>query len=302
MDALIRKHATPVFAYLFGVIDKYAYRRAIGNKDVAKQVWASVSSNGYILRNCKLFAYAYHVNRDAGIPVSPARFAVEKEDVNLLRKLDLSSVSKEFKAYTLFDYTNLETAIITSTELNTYIGKFISRKLIFLCRSYGLSRDEIHGDLRCAAIYALRKQYPFYQSELHAKNICKTAIKNAGQGLIEFWTRGKRNALMKENGDFQAVHVSYDVLSDVGVEPEHDNELRINLQCLASVAAKLPPQQQGWVAAAAGGYDIGFSFFLGKDNRDAVESLPYPRYLALLCDYHKVAQDTMLSTLRTSLS
>ena len=148
----------------------------------------------------------------------------------------------------------------------------------------------------------MRKQYPFYQSELHAQNICKTAIKNAGQGLIEFWTRGKRNALMKENGDFQAVHVPFEALSDVSVPPAHDDELRINLQCLSAVAERMPMSQRVWVYAAAGLHDLGFSFFLGKDNRDAVETLPYPRYLSLLCDYHKVTQEAMLASLRSSLT
>ena len=302
MDPLVRKHAATVFAYLFGVIDKYAYRREIRDKDTAKQVWELVANDGYILKNCKLYAYAYHVGRRKGLTVSPARYEIESNDIKILRSLDLRAVSLDFKVYSLFDFTNLEVALLTDKALDTYIGKFISKKLIFLCRSYGLARDEIHGDLRCAALYALRKQYPFYQSELHAMNICKTAIKNAGQGLIEFWTRGKRNALMKENGEFQAVHVSYDLLSNVSVLPTHDDELRINLQCLSAVAERMPMSQRVWVYAAAGLHDLGFSFFLGKDNRDAVETLPYPRYLSLLCDYHKVTQEAMLASLRSSLT
>jgi hypothetical protein len=302
MDQLVKQNLQTVFSYLFGVITKYEYRSIIGDKDLAKEIWHSVASNGYILKNCKLFVYANLVAKESGQVVSPARFGIERADVAPLRRLDLKSVNKGHKAYSVFDFTNLETAILTSPEMSTYIGKFISKKLIFLCRSYGLKRDEIQADLLCAALYALRKQYPFYETELHALNICKTAISNAGQGLIEFWTRDKRNALLKENGGFQAVHVQYEVMQDLSVMPEHEDELRLNIQSLSSIAARLPTNQQEWVNTASGKHDRGFSFYIGRNNSDAVEVLPYNRYIDLLCKYHRVERDAMIAILRKAIS
>lgn len=302
MDPLVKQHLQTVFSYLFGAINKYEYRDHIGDKALAKEIWQRVASNGYILKNCKLFVYANLVAASQGQVVSPARYGIERSDVQALRRLDLSGISLKSKAYSMFDFTNLENAILTSPEMDTYIGKFISRKLIFLCRSYGLKRDEIRADLLCSALYALRKQYPFYKSELHALNICKTAISNSGQGLIEFWTRDKRNALLKENGGFQAVHVQYEVMNNLYVMPEHENELRLNLQSLASVAVHLKPQEQQWISTAIGKHDPGFSFFIGKNNADAVECLPYNRYIDLLCDYHRVDRDHMISVLRRAIS
>lgn len=302
MDPLVKQNLQTVFSYLFGVINKYEFRDRVGDKGLAKEIWQRVASNGYLLKNCKLFVYANLLASTQGQVVSPARYGIERSDVVPLRRLNLPSVSTRSKSYSLFDFTNLENAILTDPEMDTYIGKFISRKLIFLCRSYGLKRDEIHADLLCSALYALRKQYPFYKSELHALNICKTAIKNSGQGLIEFWTRDKRNALLKENGGFQAVHVQYEVMNDLYVMPEHEDELRLNLQSLASVAVRLKPDEQQWISTAIGKHDPGFSFYIGKNNTDAVECLPYNRYIDLLCDYHQVNKEQMISVLRRAIA
>jgi hypothetical protein len=294
-----------LFAYLFNRIGKYEYRKQIGDKDLAKKVWSTAAESWYVLKNCKLYAHAHYVNRRSGLATSPAKFGISAEDVGLLKNLDLSHIKVRHKSYSVFDFDNLEGAILTSSALKAHIGKFISKKLIFLSRSYGLSREEIHGHLLHSALFALRKQYPVYESELHATNICKTAIHNAGMGLIEYWTRDKRNALLRENGGFQAVHVQYDVLSDVGVEPEHNNELRQNLQSLVALTSKLKPKAANFLSAAAGLYDPGVSLFIGTDNSEAAEHWNYSRYLTGLRAYYGVSegqQRNLLDKLRQKMT
>lgn len=303
---LLQDQATieTVFSYLFGAIGKYEYRARIGDKDKAKQVWSLVADNGYVLKNCKLYAYAVHANRNKGIPTSPAKYGILQEDVAILRKLDLSHINTGLKAYSIFDFDNLEGSIISSKEMRTYIGKFISRKLIFIVRSYGVSREDIEGQLICAAMFAVRKNYPFYETDLHALNTGKTAIHNCGMGIIEFWTRDKRNALLKENGGFQAVHVSYDVLSNVGVMPAHEDELHLNMKSIKSLSGSMSKAEQAFIQAASGAYDAGFSMLLGKDNRDAVEKLAYDRYLYMLSSYYGITPDgqaKLLGGLRKAL-
>lgn len=294
-----------LFDYLFNKIGKYEYRKQIGDKDLAKRVWTIASESWYVLKNCKLYAHAYAVNRRLGLATSPAKFAISSEDVSLLKGLDLSHIKPGYKAYSVFDFDNLEGAILTSSELKNYIGKFISKKLIFLARSYGLSREEIHGHLLHSALFALRKQYPVYETELHATNICKTAIHNSGMGLIEYWTRNKRNALFEENGGFQAVHVQHDILANVGVAPEHDNELRQNLQSLVALSARMHPMHANFLSAAAGLYDPGVSMFIGVDNSEAAEQWNYDRYLAKLRLYYRLSPDQqcrLLGTLREKMA
>ena len=294
-----------LFAYLFDQIGKYEYRKQVGDKDIAKKVWKIASEHWYVLKNCKLYAYAVHQNRKSGIATSPAKFSIHSTDVGFLRGLDLSRIKSKFKSYSVFDYDNLEGSILTSSHLKAHIGKFISKKLIFLTRSYGLSRDEIHMHLLHSALFALRKQYPVYESELHALNICKTAIHNSGMGLIEFWTRDKRNALLKENGSFQAVHVQYDLMTNIGVAPEHDNEFRCNLQSLVSLAETLEPKHAEFLSAAAGVYDPAVSMFLGAPNDDVALTWKYDRYLSEVRGYFKITeqdQASILSSLRSKMS
>lgn len=300
MHPLVKKHADTVFAYLFGQISKYEFRERVGKAE-SKDLWSHVET-GYVLVNCKLYLYARHVGKAQGRPVSPARFEISKEDVRTLNAISLDGVSTRHKVYSLFDFRTMETAILTSPEMGVYIGKFISRKLIFLTRSYGQKRSDIEASLKMSGLYALRKQYPFYKSDLHAVNICKSSISNAGLGLIEYWTRDKRNALLKENSDFQAVTVPLDALSNISVQPLHEDTLLMNMQALAAAADKMSAASQAWIATAIGSYDRGFSFYLGYDNTDAVERMPYDKYLDLLSAYRQISKQEMISQLRVALA
>jgi len=300
-----RATAKVIFDYLFKKINKYEYRSQIGDRAKAKALWSKVEDNGYILKNCKLFAYAVHVNRSLGFATSPAKFGIHKADVALLRSLDLTHLAKGYKSYSVFDFDNLESSIVLSPHLKAHIGKFISKKMTFLIRSYGVSRTNIEIQLVCAAMFALRKAYPVFENDLHALNICKTAIHNCGIGIIQFWTREKRNALLNENNEYQAVHVNYDVLRNVGVGPVHDNEHHVNMRSLESLSKGLSVGEQAYIKAASGDYDAGFSLFAGKDNRDLVERMDYSRYLALLSGYHGLSaerQTALLLGLRKSLT
>lgn len=296
----VKQHAQIVFSYLFGEITKYEYRRLLGDRELAKEIWSLVVDNGYVLCNCKLYLYALRHAEYSGQSVKPSKYEIAQPDVRVLKSIQLG-VTRRYKVYSLEEFRSMETAFIVSRNMDAYIGKFINKKLRFLCNSYGLKHNEIQGDLQCKALYALRKQYPAYKSELHALNICKTAIQNAGQGLIEYWTREKRNALRSDGQGFQSVHVQLEHVNS-SVTPEHDDELRVNLQSLIAVASRLTEAQQMWIKAATGLHDTGFSFFIGRDNSDVVDLLPYDRYLKLVCDYHRIPQEAMLKQLRNALA
>ena len=303
-----KRVATVLFDYLFRAINKFDYRDRIGDKELAMEVWSRVLNNGYVLRNCKLFAYAVHWNRGHNMSTSPAKYEIMQEDVAFLRGLDLSHIATKFKPYSLFDFNNFEGAIIGSQELRVNVGKFVSKKLIFLDRHFGEPRAEIEQTLFEHAVYALRKQFPFYQSDLHALNVCKTAVKNKGHGMIEYYTRGKRNKLLNENGVFQAVNVSLDTTLDavvgLSVMPEHENETMQNLQVLTSLDKEMDPRVKAFIAAAKGIHDPGFTMFIGIDNSDAVHDWNYDRYMIQLRAYHKITEEQaarLLARLRKRL-
>ena len=230
-------------------------------------------------------------NRLLRVPTSPAKYGIVQEDVAILRRLNLTHIKKPHKAYTLFDFDNLEGSILKSKELRDYIGKFISKKMMYLMRSYGQDRSDLYDHMQHAALLALRKHYPFYHSDLHALNICKTSVHNSGVGIMEFWDRAKRKALMQDGTGYQAVKVPLESVVGVGVEPEHACEFRNNIKSLVSLSAKLKPKALAFVSAAAGLYDPGFSMFLGLDNTDAAEKWDYARYLTLLRTYYHVSEE-----------
>ena len=270
-----------LFAYLFGRIDKFEYRRLMPDREDAKTVWEAACRSGYVLKNCKLYAYAVHKNRASGLATSPARYGIEASDVALLGRLNLRHLD-DHPALSVFDYDNLEGSLLSSAQLRVYIGKFISKKLIFLTRSYGLTREDLHGDLIHVAMYALRKQYPAYQSDLHALNICKTAIHNHGIGLIEFWTRQKRNALTNKDGVFSARTVDLEALPDQSIRPEHEDPHRILINSLVGLEGRVSNRAWVFLQSAAGIYHEAFSAYIGIPNDEAVLAWKYERYLTKL--------------------
>lgn len=279
--------AGSLFAYLFGKINKSEFVKQVADPALSKLVWANVKKgehSGYVLKNCKLYSWAVHMARLDGTTLpSPGKFEIYQADVQVLRRLDLSRIPKH-KAYSLFDYDLMVAATLQDRKLREWLGKYISRKLIFL-RSYGLDRSDIESHLIEIAVFALAKQYPWYQSDLHITNICKTAMHNAGMGLIEYHTRNKRQNLYVDQGHFQSVTTPLDALNNLSVEPEHADEKRVALQGLVAVSASLKPRARTFVVAAAGLHHVGFSVFLGRDNQDAVDELPYPKYLDKLRAY-----------------
>lgn len=287
------KRVVPIlFGYLFREFDKYEYRRRIGDRVFAKDLWDNrVKPNGYILKNCKLFAYAVHCNRRLGLSTSPGSYGIMQEDVQMLRNLDLTHIPIKFKHYNSQQYDRLEGKLVGGSELATNIGKFVSKKLIFLDRHFGEKRDEIDQALTCEALYALRKQYPFYKSELHALNLCKTTARNFGWGLVQYHTRAKRNKLLRENNQFQAVNVPLEAMVNLSVRPAHEDETRMNLEALASLEGRMPRRVRKFLHIAGGRYDAGFSLYMGDNNSVAAEDMDYERYMNLLRGYLGVTRE-----------
>ena len=286
-----------IFAYLFNNISKYDYRDSFENRAFAKQLWSKVENSGYIIKNCKLYLYAAHCNRQLGLPTSPAKFEIEAADLVLLKKLELKFPKKTYKAYSLFDFDNMEGALIWSKATRNYMGRYINKKLRFLY-SYGLTYSEIEAQLAEYALWVLRKHYPVYETELHAQNICKTAIHNMGMLLIQHWTRDKRQTLSKEtDGTFQSRFVQLEYVSEVQVRPEH--ELQSDSWDLASVTKRLNSTHSKIFSALSGNFDAGVTMFLGCSNTDAAHQWDFQRYLSAVAEYHQVSVNEVLNLLQT---
>lgn len=280
-----KSHLELLFKYLFGVIGKFEYRNLMVDRELAKELWLKVKNNGYVLRNCKLYVYALTKNRKLGVTTSPSKFNISDKDIHFLKSLKLNITTK-YKAYTLSEFDALEGSILKSPHMEAYMGKYINKKLRFLA-SYGVTKTEIKGEFICDAIYALRKQYPRFQTELHAQNICKTTIHNTGQLLIQHWTRGKRQALSTDGKTFEAKILRLDMASNLGVEAGHEQEA-VGWD-VVSIINKSEGKEKQFLKALAGTYDAGVSLFIGADNSEAVETWGYQCYMDAVAEYLCIA-------------
>lgn len=252
-----------IVLHLFGLINKYELRARLGPDH--KAIWELVASDGYLLKNCKLYLWSYHVNKLAGVQTSPAAYGVGRADAARLRKVDLSGLPL-FRAYTLQEFDMLERTLLVSKHLEVHIQKFVNKKLRFLV-SYGTyTKDCIHSHLLAAAIMALRKQYPRFESELHAFNACKTAIHNSGMGLIEYSVRGKRNVLQM-NGDktFSSINSSISGMEATleATDTREHEDLRLSLN---QVAQKMKPRARAFFDALRGQPNADFVAYGGDDD------------------------------------
>lgn len=287
-----------LFDYLFRRINKYEYRAAMPSREEAKATWAAVQQSGYILLNCKLYLYARHVAKSEGRRVRALDFEIHPDDIRILNRVELVTRTI-YPALGLKEFTDIEKAILTSREidLDGHMGRFINRKLKFLCRSYGLTMSGIKALFIETALYAVRKQYPFFESHLHMVNVCKTAIHNCGQSTISYWTRQKRNALIREDdGTFSAVHVDVAVSQSVqqlSCLDAKDDPHYHTLEALRACGNGLQPKARKFIQLAQGAFDSGFSLFLGENNEDAAHTWGYDRYLAGVRNYLHVTESQM---------
>lgn len=284
------KVASGLFAYLFGLIDKRAFYEYVGDRELARKAVNNARSSehaGYVLKNCKLFAYAAYKARLQGLTIRAKDFDVTQRDASFLRRLNLRDHS--YHALSITQYDKLVAQSLMTPDMRAYVGRLISKKLIFLVHSYGVSREDLESSLTSAALYALYKQYPKYESALHAKNICKTTIHNTAMNLIQHHTRGKRQALQRSvGGGFEAVHVPLDAVFDLAAPVEHD--YKEALVSLVSLQDRMTPRVQQFIQCAAGKYHEGLSTFLGIANDEAVESMQYDTYLSRLRSYFNVSE------------
>ena len=264
-----------IFDYLFGSIDKYELRRAIDNPELVKDMWRLTLNSGYVMKNCKLFAYATRART-----VSHTAFGVLADDVDFLKTAYRGKT--KWRTWSLKEFDMLESNIFGSREFQSWVRKFIYKKLTFL-RSWGVDQDELYGELIYASLCALRKSYPRYENELHALNGCKAAAHNAGIGLIHFYTRKKRQRF-DSNGES-----NHEQLNDnMVIEDDHRDFVNSVLSAIETITPSLPTNEAEFISAAACIYNEGLSTFLLADNTNPQN---YKKYLKLAREYFSVTLD-----------
>lgn len=275
------------FIYLFRGMNHMEFRAHFDHGISAKK---KIDSSGYVLLNCKLFAWAYAKGKGP----KPKDYNVTKEDARFLRTLDLSFVPKKFQAWDLGEFRLAVERQLFAPDLDVYIGKFISKKLRFL-QNYGLWRSDIANDLRTAALYNIYRMYPGYKSELHIKNIAKQAIKNAGKELIYKNTRQSRQALRRlSDGTFESLITPLNNPEFTNMVVVQDFDVTAHMQRLCKAYLRCTPRAQKFISLLTGQPDDEFSRFLGKRNDVAFEEMEFAEYCARVQSHLGIADKQKL--------
>jgi hypothetical protein len=283
-----------LFAYLFNRITMEGFVSYVDNRDEGLRIKDLARVNGYVLKNCKLYAYACYCNRVNGTTLPKARdYGVTSKDATLLRRLNLKHLDhRKHRAFTLEEFDATVDTMVGSSEIRNYIGKFVTKKMSFIIKSYGETRDDIETYLKEMAIIAVYKQYPRYDSYEHFVNVAKAQIHNKGQSFITSMTSKSRQRLQQNSdGLFEAVHVPLESLATVEAPPVFGSEIHEGLSALAQIEHKLPERTREFLLCAAGQYHDGFSAYLKRGNDDAVETMDYSKYLTCLQKYFGITPE-----------
>lgn len=276
--------------YVFGRIDKYELKRLCGEEYLLAN---QLVKSGYFLKNCKLYFYWLLKHNSANY----LDFKVHKQDAKLLNKCKryFTQLNTSWPALSLKDFNSYINEVF-SQKMSVYMGKFISKKLYFLVKSYGLSYHDIKLDMAAASMMAMYKAYPYFESKLHAINIAKCAIHNAGMGIISYYTKDCRSQLIKEkDGTFQHKLRNIDTISHLSA-PDCFAHIDNNLELVSNV---LDSSGQKFMRLAIGHYDHEFSTYLGRDNTDYLDSARYGTYLKKIRSYLNLSQAQVQSYLST---
>ena len=287
-ENLTKQQIGAIFAYLFRRIENKQFREYFDNGIATKK---KLDDSGYILRDCKLFAYAHWRAVQRGdTPPKAREFGVRPEDAPVLRRLNLKHIPKKFPSYSLSEYKSLIDEYLWSAKIDVYIGKFISKKLRFLIQSYGLDRTDIEADLKMEGLYHVYRMYPFYESHLHMVNIAKNGIQRAGQDLILEHTSAKKQKLLKrDDGTFEHAHVNLELASAELIAPSDTHYVMDGMRDLLKLTPDMTPRAQRFLSLLSGQRDAGFSAYLGRDNDRASETLAFEVYCSKVQAYMGVS-------------
>lgn len=267
-----------LFMYLFNQISQAKFITNFEDKKYAKEILDMARKSGYVMKNCKLFAYHYHRNGWA----RPEDFKVDMRDAAMLKRLELKLKTKT-PALTVAGYDRMVQNMLCSPHMRAHVNKLVYRKMIFLTsQSWGWTVEELRSILLHKAIYALMKQYPLFSSHLHFQNTAKTTIHNTAMTFITAQTRQKRQSMIQNpDGTWSSLKAPIESIMELAA-PRDDHHTRDMLKSLVQLSDKFSTSVQRFLLCMGGVHDPEFSEFLGVDNSTAVDSMRYDQYRSKL--------------------
>lgn len=274
-----------LFMYIFRAITNAQFRTYFQDGIKVKY---ELDKSGYILLNCKLYAYAYHCAKRDGteLPIR-SEYGVSKADARKLRQLDLSHIDPKYPALTIKQFCAEINAFLSDSKTDNYIGKFTTKKHRFIMQSSMEGRVDISQREKAAALYALYRRYPEFENRTHFVNVGKAAIKDSGQSLIKEQTTQSRKRIVKNpDGTYSSVHVPYDTPGlQLEAASEPDTFVKDGLKALAKVEPYLTKRARRFLWIMSGQFDKRFSEHIGTDNSEWAERVQFTTYQAKVRRY-----------------
>jgi hypothetical protein len=281
---LFMKVGAALFAYLFRRISHKRLQKILRAHlplESCEKVLSEARTNGYLLKNAKAFAWSHFKSRyDESEPPSARKYKIDEEDADFLRRLNLSHLSLDFPAYTLSEYQGILDGATSDKAVSLKISKFVSKRMLFLLKSYGVAREDLENECRLGALRSIYMRYPAFDDLQHVRNTANTGIHNAGEDVVKYYTSPTRQRLQKtKGGAFEARNVDLATLSELET-PYVCNltSIQEEVAYLDELVKALEPVEQAYMRVLRGEYDEGFSEHLGSDNRDLLESMAASRY------------------------
>ena len=270
-----------LFFYLFGLVPRAQFVAYCGDPALSRRLIRTALKSGYLLKQCKLYAYAEH-KQGKKQQIQLQDYGVTRKDANFLQRLNLKKLKSVVPVYTVPQYDEVVTKIVGSKTLRNFTNAFIYKNLRFLMNSYGTSRDDLFGQLQFDATYALYKQFPKYDSALHMLNICKTVIHNQGWGIAGYNNKQKRKALRETKNGFESVNLPIEFAYDLATQ---ENDVKNHFATLSQLEKKMSPRVHNFLRLATGQYDEIFSTHIGQSNCDLVDEISYEKYMSKVRDF-----------------
>lgn len=318
-----------IFAYVFRrpEIDQNRLIEIVKENapELEEKILDVVRINGYVLKHCKAYAWAFYKSRHGFAKPKALDYLVMrddkefmrryreepgfvnglKEDAKFLRRLNLAHVDLKFDAYSMEDYQALLDGATTGPSIEGHIGRFISARMTFLIRSYAVKREDLENEMIAGALRSMYMKYPQFESVLHLQNTAKTGIHNAGESLVTYYTSPSRQRLMlNSEGHFEARNVNMDSLTSLEAPSSYLEHIRDYLEVLARMGDQMRPDVQRFLLCCAGQHDPEFSEFLEVDNSEAIEEMAYSRYIGKARKFFKYSEwqvTKLFEKLRTHL-
>lgn len=300
-----------LFLYLFRSFNQVTLKEhaAVVNPEVNMFPFLSkVPLMGDLTLNDKVCLYAIFKGENPGVK---ANSYVKKVLENERFAKHLKGLSA-FPAYTIQQVQALERRAICNSEISTYMGKFIFRKMSFITKNYGVTKEDLVESMQERAIHNLRINYPTWNAHGDMLAMAKSAIANAGHNIINFYAASKR---AKINVNNEAIEVSLDAMkdlagdsyeytafiySDVFEKAKAEQETRLSITSLLRKVENRPGVY-AFLKILAGHHDEGFSEFLGKCNRDFADDVSFEKLKTRACQYFGIDTqrvDSVLKSLR----